>query len=127
MTLLDRQTRFLAKEGISTIEQLESRREVIESRVKVLIAQRQELRKELRRLARRGDQVAADGMRDQIGQLSQELKKQRKEVALCDNIALRSERVKESLKELLTEQLIERNAKEPTHTKNCNYNYNIRI
>ncbi len=121
MTLLDRQTRFLAKEGISTIKQLESRREVIKSRVKVLIAQRQELRKELRRLTRKGNQVAADGMRDQIGQLSQELKKLRKEVALCDGIAARSERVRENLERRLTEQAIERKEKAATHKQNRSY------
>ena len=108
-------------ETLHSVEELESRREVIKSRVKVLIAQRQELRKELRRLTRKGNQVAADGMRDQIGQLSQELKKLRKEVALCDGIAARSERVRENLERRLTEQAIERKEKAATHKQNRSY------
>ncbi len=114
---LDRETLFLAREGITTMEQLSSRRRTAESEIETLTAQRQELRKELRRLIRKEDQPAADGVRGQIGELSQRLKRLRKEVALCDGIALRSGRVKENLGQLLTEQLLEHREKEQRYTK----------
>ena len=105
---LDRETLFLAKEGISTMRQLENRKAAAESKIETLIAQRNDMRKELRRLTRKGDQPAAGEVRGQIGQLSQRLKKLRKEVALCNGIALRSGQIKETLEQLLTQQNIER-------------------
>lgn len=108
---LDRETLFLAREGIVTMGQLSDRRGAAEGEIESLTAQRQELRKELRRLIRKGDQQAADEIRGQIGQLSGRLKKLRKEVVLCDGIALRSGQVKENLEQLLTQQNIERKEK----------------
>lgn len=105
---LDRETLFLAKEGISTMRQLENRKAAAESKIETLIAQRNDMRKELRRLTRKGDQQATGEVRGQIGELSQRLKKLRKEVALCDGIALRSGQIKESLEQLLTQQNAER-------------------
>ncbi len=105
---LDRETLFLAKEGISTMRQLENRKAAAESKIETLIAQRNDMRKELRRLTRKGDQQATGEVRGQIGELSQRLKKLRKEVALCNGIALRSGQIKETLEQLLTQQNIER-------------------
>ena len=98
---LDRETLFLAREGITTMKQLSSRMRMAESKIEALTAQQQELRRELRRLTWKGDQPVADEIRRQIGQLSQQLKKLRKEVVLCDGIALRSGQVKENLGQLL--------------------------
>lgn len=108
---LDRETLFLAREGIATMGQLSNRKGTAESEIEALTAQRQELRKELRRLTRKGDRQAADEVRGQIGQLSGRLKKLRKEVVLCDGIALRSGQVKENLEQLLTQQNTERKEK----------------
>ena len=94
---LDRETFFLAREGITTMEQLEDRKVAIKSEIEALTVQRQELRK----FTRKGDQQAISEVRGQIGQLSQQLKKLRKEVILCEGIALRSGRVKENLGQLL--------------------------
>ena len=105
---LDRETLFLAKEGISTMGQLEGRKAAAESEIETLIARRNDMRKELRRLTRKGDQLATGEVRGQIAQLSQQLKKLRKEVALCDGIALRSGQVKDNLEQLLTQQNTER-------------------
>ena len=104
---LDRETLFLAKEGITSIEQLSNRKEATESEMESLKVQREDLRKELRRLIRTENQPAADAVRGKIGQLSQRLKKLRKEVALCDGIALRSGQVKDNLEQLLKNQNIE--------------------
>lgn len=108
---LDRETLFLAREGIATMGQLSNRKGTAESEIEALTAQRQELRKELRRLTRKGDQPVAEEIRGQVGQLSQRLKKLRKEVALCDGIALRSGQVRENLERLLIQQNTERKEK----------------
>lgn len=105
---LDREILFLARESITTMGQLKDRKAMAESEIETLTVQRQELRKKLRRLTRKGDKPAADEIRGQIGQLSQQLKKLRKEVSLCDGIALRSGQVKENLEQLLTQQNTER-------------------
>ena len=101
--------------------QLENHKGTAESEIESLTAQRQELRKELRRLTQKGDQSAAEEVRGQIGQLSQRLKKLRKEVALCDSIALRSGQVKENLEQLLTERAIEREKREALYIRNRSY------
>ena len=105
---LDRETLFLAKEGISTMGQLENHKATAESEIEVLTVQRNDMRKELRRLTRKGDQPAADEVRGQISRLSGRLKQLRKEVTLCDGIALRSGQVKDNLQQLLTQQNTER-------------------
>lgn len=121
---LDRETLFLAREGISTMEQLSGRRGTTESEIEALVVQRQELRKELRRLTRKRNRSVVDVVRGQIGQLSQRLKKLRSEVALCDSIALRSEQVKENLERLLTGQLFEHRGKEQRYTRNHDHEVN---
>ncbi len=105
---LDQETLFLAREDITTMGQLESRKAAVKSEIETLTAQRNNLRNELRRLTRKENQPAADEIRGQVRQLSQRLKKLRKEVALCESIALRSGQVKENLEQLLTQQNTER-------------------
>ena len=118
---LDRETVFLARKGISSMEQLIDHKGRTEDEIESFTAQRQELRKELRRLTWKGDQSAAEEVREQIGQLSQRLKKLKKEVALCDGILLRSEKVKENLERLLLQEIIERNEKEKLPIKSHHY------
>ena len=88
--------------------QLGNRKVAAESKIETLIAQRNDLRKKLRRLTRKENQPAADDIRGQVRQLLQRLKKLRKEVVLCESIALRSGQVKENLEQLLTQQNTER-------------------
>lgn len=118
---LDRETLFLAREGITSMEQLSSYKGRTEGEIESFTAQRQELRKELRRITRKGNQQAADEVRMQIGQLSRRLKKLRKEVILCDGIILRSEKVKENLEKLLLQEVIERKEKETLTIKSYHY------
>jgi len=118
---LDRETLFLAREEIATMEQLSSHKGTAESEIEALTVQRQELRKKLQRLSRKGDQQAASEVRGQIRKLSQRLKKLRKEMVLCNGIALRSGQVRENLGQLLTEQLLEHRGKEWRYTKNHSY------
>lgn len=117
---LDRETLFLAKKGITSMEQLISHKKKTEGEIESLTTQRQEFRKELRRLTRKGDQPAADEIRGQIGQLSQRLRELRKELSLCDSIALRSERVKDNLRRLLLQEAVERKTR-TSQKRNRNY------
>ena len=103
------------------MEQLSSYKGRTEGEIESLINQRQELRKELRWLTRKGDQSAAGEVRGQIKKLSKKLKELRKEVALCEGIALRSGQVKDNLGYLLLQEAIERKAK-TSQKRNRNYN-----
>lgn len=105
---LDAETRFLGKRHIGTIGELTACREQSAAEIGALTDQRQELRKELRRLMRQGDTIAADEVKGKIGAISSRLKVLRKEVALCDGIAQRSGQVKDHLERLLNQKENER-------------------
>jgi len=64
---LDRETLFLARKGITSMEQLASYKEMAKSEIESLTAQRNNLRKELQRLTRKGDQPAFDEVRGKSG------------------------------------------------------------
>ena len=77
--------------------------------IDALTAQRQELRKELRRLNRQGDDPkAVDEVKQKISALSSRIRAARKEVVLCDGIAQRSGQVKENLERLIEQKETER-------------------
>ena len=105
---LDAETRFLGKQHIGTIGELTTHREKASAEIDALTAQRQELRKELRRLNRQGDAKAADELKGKISAISDRLKALRKEVVLCDGIAQRSGQVKENLERLVKQKETER-------------------
>ena len=105
---LDAETRFLGKHRIGTIGELTAHRETASAEVDALTAQRQELRKELRRLNRQGDLIAVDEVKGKISVLSSRIRAARKEVVLCDGIAQRSGQVKENLERLVEQKETER-------------------
>ena len=105
---LDAETRFLGKHRIGTIGELTAHRETASAEIDALTAQRQELRKELRRLDRQGDAKAVDEVKQKISAISSRLKALRKEVVLCDGIAQRSGQVRENLERLVKQKEIER-------------------
>ncbi|MDE6901252.1 MAG: relaxase/mobilization nuclease domain-containing protein [Lachnospiraceae bacterium] len=105
---LDAETRFLGKQHISTIGELTAHRETASVKIDALIAQRQELRKEVRRLNRQSDTIAVDEVKQKISAISDRLKVLRREVVLCDGIAQRSGQVKENLERLVKQKEIER-------------------
>ncbi len=105
---LDAETRFLGKQHIGTIGELTAHREMASAEINALTAQRQELRKELRRLNRQGDATAISEVKDKISAISSRLKALRKEVVLCDSIAQRSGQVKENLERLIEQKETER-------------------
>ena len=105
---LDAETRFLGKNRIGTIGELTAHRETASVEIDALTAQRQELRKELRRLNRQGDTIAVDEVKQKISALSSRIRAARKEVVLCDGIAQRSGQVKENLERLIEQKETER-------------------
>jgi hypothetical protein len=105
---LDAETRFLGKHRIGTIGELTTHRETASAEVDALTAQRQELRKELRRLNRQDDPGAVDKVKGKISDLSSRIRAARKEVVLCDGIAQRSGQVKENLERLVKQKETER-------------------
>ena len=105
---LDAETRFLGKHHIGTMEELTTHWEAALVEVEALTAQRQELRKELRRCSRQGDAIAADEVKQRISALSGRIRAARKEVVLCDGIAQRSGQVRENLGRLVKQREIER-------------------
>ncbi|WP_300416715.1 relaxase/mobilization nuclease domain-containing protein [uncultured Oscillibacter sp.] len=105
---LDAETRFLGKHRIGTIGELTAHRETASAEVDALTAQRQELRKELRRCNRQGDPVAVGEVKQKISALSSRIRAARKEVVLCDGIAQRSGQVRENLERLVEQKETER-------------------
>ena len=105
---LDAETRFLGKHHIGTMEELTTHWEAALVEVEALTAQRQELRKELRRCSRQGDAIAADEVKQRISALSDRIRAARKEVVLCDSIAQRSGQVRENLGRLVKQKELER-------------------
>ena len=94
---LDAQTRFLGEQGIETIEDLHSFRTEATEKLKVLSTQRNSLRNELKRVNRAAETEEISRVREKITEVSEEMKKIRKQVKLCDGIEERSANVAEEL------------------------------
>ena len=88
----------------TTAEELNAYRDEKNGQIPVLSAERTMLRNQLKQAVRNGDEPAAADIRARIAQISGELKTLRKEVSLCENIAIRSGRIKENLAALGQEQ-----------------------
>ena len=98
----------MGKHHIGTKEELTAHRERSSAEVNALTAQRQELRKDLRRLIRQGDSAGIDEVKQNIRSLSDRIRAVRKDVVLCDGIAQRSGQVQEKLGQLVKQKEIER-------------------
>ena len=105
---LDAETRFLGKHRIDTAAELTAHREAVMAKAEALTAQRQELRKDLRRLTKHSDPAVIDGVKQNISSLSGQIRAARKEVVLCDGIVQRSGQVRENLGRLVSQKEIER-------------------
>ena len=94
------QTRFLGANKIETAQDLQSKQTEIQTQIEELTQQRCDLRIALKRALRQNDPVQAAALKAQIATLSAEVRKHRKEVKLCDDIAQRNGIVLENLKEI---------------------------
>ena len=100
VTKLDRyiaQADFLAKTGLETVETLAGYKAEKEKQAESLMQQRTGLKNELKRHIRKEDFQSTEATRARIAELTAELKACRKEIALCTDIADRSEQVRKNL------------------------------
>ena len=105
------ETRFLGKYKIETADDLAGRKQYADTQIEVLTDQRKELRNALKRITRKGDAVEIEATKEKISALTDELIKLRKEVKLCDSIAVRSGLVKEGLEAIIEQYTSERKEK----------------
>ncbi len=101
---LDAETRLLGKNKISTYEDLAAYREGLLLDISALEDRRQTLRYEVKRSNRKGDLKTVDESKKQISLISKQIRELRKEVGLCDDIAIRSAQTREELEWLLDHQ-----------------------
>lgn len=92
------EVRLLSRYKIDTLEQLEGRRGKVEEKLDSLISQRAALYCQIRTVAVQSDPERKDRVKQEISTLTGQIKKLRKEVALCEDIAQRSERMRENLR-----------------------------
>lgn len=102
------QARFLCTAGITGIEILLHYRQKASADVDLLISQRQQLRNKLKSYTRIGDSTSADAIKSEISNISSQLKKLKKEIVLCDDIAERSAKINNNLDALIHQKEIER-------------------
>ena len=98
------QTRFLGTNKIETAEDLLAKQKEIQVQIEKLTQQRFCLRTALKRVQRQNDPAQVDALKAQIATLSAEVRKHRKEVKLCDDIAQRSGVVKENMEQIIRQQ-----------------------
>lgn len=92
------EVRLLSRYKIDTVEQLEGRRGKVEEKLDNLISQRAALYRQFRTVRVQSDPERKDRVKQEIAALTGQIKKLRKEVALCEDIARRSERMRVNLR-----------------------------
>jgi prefoldin subunit 5 len=90
---LDAQVRLLSNNSIETIDDLNKFRSDAQESLSRLDQSRRDLRNELRRLTRAGDEDSVENVREKINRVNAEMKDIRKSLALCDDIEVRSVRM----------------------------------
>ena len=113
MDAISEEARLLARCHIDTSEQLSSYKESLEKRISAVTAERKSLYKSQRTVAVKTDDGKLAKVKEEIAARTAELKKLRKEVRLCDDIAARSGVMLEKLRVIREEE----KAKEKEETK----------
>ena len=101
---LDEQTRFLAEKKIETIDDLNGFRAQAGNELADLTSQRKELRLKLRREIRADNRDGILLTKDQIHGITEQMRKLRKQLALCAGVEERSRQMAEALSSLQEEQ-----------------------
>lgn len=92
------ETKLLVRNRIDTAEQLFSYRSETRQEMESLVTDRKELYRLSRRLAVKSDEGKTAEVKSQITAVSKEIARLRKELSLCEGIAVRSGVIKEKLK-----------------------------
>ena len=98
MDAISEEVKLLARHRIDTAEQLSSYRSELETKAEMLTADRKRLYKKQRTVAVKTDEAKLSEVKAQITALSRELATIRREVKLCDDIAIRSGVMKEKIR-----------------------------
>ena len=92
------EVRLLSQYKIDTMEQLEAHQGKVEDDLKALLSQRAALYRQFRSVAAQSDPERKDWVKQEISTLTGQIKKLRKEAVLCEDIARRSEKMRENLR-----------------------------
>lgn len=104
MDAISEEAKLLARHQIDTAGQLSSYKEALVTQIETLNAERKTLYKKQRTVSVKSDEGALSQVREQIAALTAELKGLRKEVHLCDDIAVRSGIMSEKLETIEAEE-----------------------
>ena len=91
------EARLLSRHRIDTLEQLNAYQSDVESQLAGLTEQRKSLYRKLRTKAVLADPAQQEHIRAEISKLSAQIKELRREVKLCEDIALRSTSIKDKI------------------------------
>ena len=106
---ITQEARLLAAHRIDTAEQLSSYQRELESRIADVTSQRKQLYRKQRTVAVKSDEAASAEVSTAISALSRELSQLRREVKLCNDIAVRSGILPERIQEIQNSQRKEQN------------------
>ena len=98
MERITQEARLLVRHRIDTAQQLSSYKGNLEMKIETLTAERKQLYRRQRTVAVKSDEVLLSKVKSEISSLSKELSALRQEVRLCDDIAVRSGVIKETMK-----------------------------
>lgn len=98
MDAISEEVKLLVGNRIDTAEQLSSYKEGLESRIELLTADRKSLYRKQRTVSVKSDEEALTKVKAQIADISKELAVLRREVRLCEDIAIRSGVIREKIK-----------------------------
>ena len=104
MDAISEEVKLLSRCHIDTGEQLSSYKTKLESQIKAMTVQRKSLYKKQRTIAVKSDGGKLAALKAEIDQISGELKRLRREVHLCDDIAERSGVMLEKLRVIQEEE-----------------------
>lgn len=104
MEAITEEARLLARHHIDTAGQLSSYKDTLTARIEVVTNERKALYKKQRTVAVKSDDDTLSQVKERIAALNAELKGLRKEVRLCDDIAVRSCLMSEKLKTIEAEE-----------------------
>ena len=98
MEAISEEVKLLVGNRIDTAEQLSSYKEGLESRIELLTADRKSLYRKQRTVSVKSDEEVLIKVKAQIADISKELALLRREVRLCEDIAIRSGVIREKIK-----------------------------
>lgn len=93
------EVRLLSRYKIDTVEQLEAHQGKVKAVLDERISQRASLYRQFRTVGVQSDPERKDRVKQEISTLTGQIKKLRKEIALCQDIVLRSEKMRENLEQ----------------------------